>query len=833
MGKNKLNSKASLRVSVMILLCCLMGLNISTAGAKDSNDNYPTLSVSDSKAESLNNTDPILFAKENIAIEIRVNNGILEERYLARQDNDWIEIAKSNGKSIGAVSMRDNTNQILPGRVVEIRHDEATITEELAIGKYRVTRELKVSDNGPWLRVTTKLSGGDSASIHAFYDQFSYSNEPDWSYAPSIGGFVPDAYYKAPLVMCQSGSNAFAIVPDLNQLNKEVLKRCNHFLGLNLPAGRLMSVGFTPPVMVAHSVYAADQMGSWKPDGSVENSYFLLLTSSAVHQQAYREVVRFHWEHFGRLEQAHAADQQEGSTETNEQQLTLWDDWRPVVWEQETRKLWLDIPLPDSSLGGGVCTYRWGPGPSVYMTSWFNSMRTSYGMALYARRTNNPELLDMAGRTLNLALKSPGIDGAFKCISVPVPGTQDSVVWGAGDGNGGSTGGGFLGYDMSWTAYWLLRWKEAGLPGAERVLTRCHELADFLISHQQPDGFIPTRFEEDGTTQLELSRTTKAEVGPVALFLLQLYKLDAQHKYLDAARNALSFLENSVIPSREWYDYETFWSCAPKSIPYDEITGQKHANNLALSQAVAAYLLAWHVTGQSHYLKTGEALLDYLLLYQQCWTHPLIGGFESKTALLGGFTTQNSDAEWSDARQSQIGNILMDYYRATGKTEYLERGIAALRAQFPISPFENVAHSGYGSKNVTREQVGHLRAVPPWYTYNRYPEKIRGISSFHWGTGSGMAGIEMEEEFIRDAVVDMTAVRGIGVNGINVTDCQIHGREIYLELNSPFQWKREPVIVFHHIPEEGNYRLHINNQDLGVYSSENMKTGIAVNLKFQ
>ena len=56
-----------------------------------------------------------------------------------------------------------------------------------------------------------------------------------------------------------------------------------------------------------------------------------------------------------------------------------------------------------------------------------------------------------------------------------------------------------------------------------------------------------------------------------------------------------------------------------------------------------------------------------------------------------------------------------------GKVEYLERGVAALRAQFPVSPSENWAHVGYGGK--------------------------AGVSSFHWGTGSGMAGIEIEEEY--------------------------------------------------------------------------------------
>ena len=109
---------------------------------------------------------------------------------------------------------------------------------------------------------------------------------------------------------------------------------------------------------------------------------------------------------------------------------------------------------------------------------------------------------------------------------------------------------------------------------------------------------------------------------------------------------------------------------------------------------MAAYLRAYQVTGERPFLERGEALLDYLLLYQQSWTNPALEDLSGPAMLLGGFTTQNSDAEWSDARQSQCGNVLLDYYRATGKAEYLERGVAALRAQFPISPSENWAHEG-------------------------------------------------------------------------------------------------------------------------------------------
>ena len=832
---NNVNKEIIRKKSVYQLLLVSLGFTIllSFKPFKPENANnthyFPASSEVVQKHADDNNTDLVALRKDNISIKIQTQNGSLVERYFVRQKDKWIEIAVSRGESVGAVCIRDSSNRILRGKFVKIwQEDESSITEELVIGAYHILRKIEVVKND-LLHVTTRLENENPKKLHSFSDQFSFSLDQDWSYAPSIGGFIPDAYYKAPVVMCQSNSFAFAIVPDLNQLNKDNLERCNHFLLLNLPEGKLLSVGYAPTKLVAHSVYAENKFGVWQPHTNMENSYFLLLTGNAEKQQAYRRIVRLHWGRFGRPEQAYAADQQAGNTETCEQRLSLWDDWRPVVWEQESRKLWLDIPLPDGSVGGGVKTLRWGPGPSVYFSSWFNSMRTAYGMALYARRTNNPELLKLAGRTVNLALKAPGCDGAFKCIAVPTQENQE-IVWGAGDGNGGSTGEGFLGYDMSWTAYWLLRWYEAGLPDSDGILDRCHDLAQFLIDRQKQDGFIPTHFDNNGTVLEDLSKMVKAETGPVVLFLLQLYKQNANLQYLNASEKALSFIEKSVISERQWYDYETFWSCSPRTIPYCELTGQWPANNLALSQTVEAYLLAWEITKNSHYIEVGEALLDYLLLYQQCWTHPFIGGLKSKAALLGGFTTQNSDAEWSDARQSQIGNVLIDYYRVTGKVEYLERGIAALRAQFPISPYENVAHTGYGSRPSTLKPVGHIAAIEPWFTYNRFPEKIRGVSSFHWGTGSGMAGIEIEEDFLRDAVVDVAASRGIGVNGLNVTSCKIEGKNIYLEVNSPFQWKRKPVIIFHHFNEKYSFRLIINGKDSCVYTMKEMEAGISIDI---
>ena len=147
---------------------------------------------------------------------------------------------------------------------------------------------------------------------------------------------------------------------------------------------------------------------------------------------------------------------------------------------------------------------------------------------------------------------------------------------------------------------------------------------------------------------------------------------------------------------------------------------------------------------------------------------------------------------------------LLDYYRTTGKTEYLERGVAALRAQFPVSPSENWAHPGYGAK--------------------------AGVSSYHWGTGSGMAGIEIEKDYLHDAIVDVADGRGVGVNGLNLTDCVVSGNEIGLNLHSPFRWSREPILVVHRAQPKQSYRLFVNGKALGAFPGSLLEKGVAVPL---
>jgi hypothetical protein len=742
---------------------------------------------------------PVILAGTQLRVQARSVNGRLQESYQAKAGSNWITVGVSDGDTQGPVSVRGANGELLSGTLRGVSIEAGTLVERIALGPHQVRRTLALTGRAGWIRVETRLEPTGRLELHSMTDSFRFEGRPDWSYSPSIGGFNPDAQYKAPLILTQERERAFGIVPDLGALHRELLRRCPHALDLDVPGGPKLAVGFIPARTYFHATFVHDLDRSWVAQDPVVNSYYLLITATAPHGEAFREANRFHWEEFGRRGLLAAAAAQ-GGTDDAYKQLGLWDTWRSHVWEKESPAQWLRVPLTNGTFGGAVRTLRWGrPNPSVYMTAWFNSVRTAVGMALYARRTNAKDLLDLATGTIRLALAAPGPQGAFKCIAVP---TADAVTWAAGDGAGNSVKTGYLGFDMSWTAYWLLKWRAAGLPASDEILLRCRRLADFFIARQLPDGMIPTRFDESGAPQNELSRMLMAETGPVALYLLELHAVDRDPRILEAALRALQFLDRDVIPQRKWYDFETFFSCSPRTISFDHRSQQWPANNLALIPSVAAFLAAHRATGKKEFLRKGEALLDYLLLYQQSWTNPALENLSGPSMLLGGFTTQNSDAEWSDARQSQAGNVLLDYYRTTGKPEYLERGVSALRAQFPVSPSENWAHSGYGKK--------------------------AGVSSFHWGTGSGMAGIELEEDFLRDAIVDVPSGRAVGVNGIDVAECKISGDQIRLAMTSPFTWTRRPVVVFRGSLPASHYRIHINGVEAGGFSGKELAAGIPV-----
>jgi hypothetical protein len=161
------------------------------------------------------------------------------------------------------------------------------------------------------------------------------------------------------------------------------------------------------------------------------------------------------------------------------------------------------------------------------------------------------------------------------------------------------------------------------------------------------------------------------------------------------------------------------------------------------------------------------------------WNNP---AFSPK--LVGGFTTQNTDAEWSDARQCYGAELLWNYYQATGNQEYLERAVAAARSTFSVAPWENWAHEGHG-------------------------DEPGAMTGFHWSTGSAMTSVEILYPKLGDVFIDLQHRTGVGFNATSVSDLVVNGGTISFHLD---RMERLHTLTarFAGVDESATYRIAWN-----------------------
>jgi hypothetical protein len=193
-------------------------------------------------------------------------------------------------------------------------------------------------------------------------------------------------------------------------------------------------------------------------------------------------------------------------------------------------------------------------------------------------------------------------------------------------------------------------------------------------------------------------------------------------------------------------------------------------------------------------LADGEQLVDYLSLYQQAWSPPWL-----TPNLLGGFGTQNTDGEWSDARQCYAADVYFAYHERTGKREYLERGVAALRASFPVAPYENWAH--------------------------RAEDTHGSWTGIHWGTGSAITSVVLARPRYGSAFIDAKAGWGVGVDGCTVDDVRRDGDRLGFSLRTAFDSAEELRIV---VKSDGDLCLAVNGRELGCFTSAVLGAGISM-----
>lgn len=531
---------------------------------------------------------------------------------------------------------------------------------------------------------------------------FKPAFSPSFHWAPHLtptDSHVIDQHcFRSPAVIFKDDCRLLAVIPDLGLLPGEAQARWY----LDNDAGRCeIILGMSNSRVKEHVLFERAPGASYAAGETVVGCYVMVADDPEVLFNPWRPVLDFLWKGWG-TKLLQAGEPLDTALEPFVRHAYRWafEYWEPQVWQQ--------FELDGKEVGAAAfivnVTQSPGyPGPvnerevrSVWNQAWFSSLRSASGMYRFGAQTGDDKLITRARLSKELALSAPQREGLFPSViatemtrleaeGITVNRSQgwDTAYWGNSNRNPRRDGSikcaPYHIADMSWTALWMLRWYEE-LEQDSRLLSYAVRYGEALLRLQDAKGYYPAWLDALSLEPLEELRESP-ETAVSVTFLLKLHELTGEKRYADSALKAADIVAEEIVPIGRWEDFETYWSCSGYGL---EHLGAKFVRNamykqcnLSMFWTAEAFLGCWRMTGDQGYLRLGERCLDELLMTQASWQPPYI-----YVRALGGFGVMNADGEWNDARQSLFAELLIEYGHVLKRTEYIERGIAAIKCAF-------------------------------------------------------------------------------------------------------------------------------------------------------
>lgn len=714
-------------------------------------------------------------------------------------------------------------------KVSNVARDEITVRLFGNLGEHQITKTMRLVPNSRWIQVIIEDDIANETDLeyllnsYAFVpdgEHYSRYKSLDYTWAPNLrpedDHVIGDHVFRSPAIVLQKNKLTAALVPDLDILSKH--RPMQHILDLDIKSGfvdaPLFSYGFCDWQPEEHVYYRHDSsMIHRLPKGKICYGYYLYLNAESVPMFGYQDVLRFLWSKWG----------QNYFQDIRPQVLPFAEYGKQYSYPRVFSDQWREEKIGGKLCGGVVSGWRMKD-EEVPNQAWFCNMRSAYGVHYFAKQWNNEELLKKSGSMLNLALAAPiksPVEGYGICPDMYSFKTHN---W-SGDYFNFGGGAYYSSFNSAWKGYWLLRWYN-DLEKDERIIDYCKPLGNFYLSQQLPTGAIPSWFSESFEPYITLSQSAQSALP--GMFLLELYIITHDQRYLAAAEKVAVFLMRDVIPEMKYYDFETFFSCSPKPVGMkDEHTGMWPQNTLSIQWTAEMLRRLYEITKKEKYLPYAVGVADVMCWYQQVW--PI--NFYDIAYLFGGFGVQNTDGEYNDARQSQFGCTLADLYRVTGNFEYLQRGVAAVRAAFAlINTPENVENKIYPEPNFP---LGESPENCCHCGYKQYNCR----TGFDWGEGSALTGAAYLLRHFGGVYINVKRGHGIGIDGCQVNNLEIDKQKIsfnlvntMMRLNKPYDNEYVTLVKFDGI-ESGEYDIIINGKSHGKLNKLQLLSGIEVKPK--
>lgn len=716
------------------------------------------------------------FHLENklVRVELIAREYGMDEIYYARKNNEWVPVFHADGRGyyVGSVLLRGNfrggrlADDLDPDQRAKQTHRwpvvfssverDTTKTGQVLVAQAQTgSKDLQIRyrlmDNSPVIHVTVEME----FSRKILFDEMTHlvhfcGKEPEFCFTPQLrpgkNDVIADHTLRTPLLFVQSGRVAGALIPDIDKIRENRNLKMAAEFNRKSDLGTALGFGYKNWHTHDRTYYrhSADDIAFFGP-GKLTLSLFYHLDAEAPPNEGYRKPQEWIWRRWGRPNLA-------GSSKL---QRRNFDKWERKTYDRYAQEAWFSIPLSRENVGGlRSLRNRWANGVGTNDDCWFSqrfqTLRTALGLYLYGVEHNNMAHKEKGESVLRLILNAPVDEGFFPTIFYL---ENNAHFWIRDDGWAGLRDYYHV-FDMSWTAFWLLKWHDLTGLETKKIREFTIRYGNALLRHQRPNGCIPSWFLDGHQAYTERFFDFNAETGCSALFLADLFLKTKEKRFLVGARMAADFLIEHVIPHRKWSDYETFLAGSKKSFDFnDPYTGEPPQSILCMIQAAYALLWIYRITKQRKYIKNGRAVLEYLTLFQQIWTPSWM-----TPNLFGGFGVQNTDAEWSDARWCYCADLLFTYYMVTGKQVYFERAVAAMRSGFHIAPYSSW---GPGAEDMPGANLG-----------------------LNWGIGSAAATVTLWKRIFGDIHVRYDRKWAVGINNCTVTEFKNRKNDGFLKIQS-------------------------------------------------
>jgi len=708
--------------------------------------------------------------------------------------------------------------------------------------------------------------------------------DPDYTWVPHMcpgeDYVIGDHVYRSPVVIYRKGKYTFAFIPDLKTLGKN--RPFQTFIDFNLKPRDFkgipqLSYGFGKYNPVNHTLFKHDPHNEWKVEENTDLTfrYYLLFFFEKTESEILKFINNFLWEKFGRkllYENLHPQvlpyerNVDEGFKAiferhkywgnfiiNNKKCGGIWQrTWagrkkkpiefiKPEMLEDYRKKNTAETASSDSKLHETLNDLIFDPEKvkifdkhtrrvafvprtaEIWSNAWFLNIRTAYSFRYFGELWKNDNLIEKAERILNTVLSLPRVNGVFPSVIFPAS-VGSKII---------STINGLKGYlysddyhviDSCLTMYWALKFRKDFNEQNLNILRKSKELIELIEKLQLENGAIPAYINFDfdkNKTIIKEELNSSASSGAPMMFLLEYYKNNEDERILHICEKIAQYIIKKVIPEDKWHDFEPFFSCTQLPLDtYDTYTKSHVMNTLCIYWCAEGFKELYKITKKKYYLEAGERVIAVLSLFQQIWNIPYLN-----INTFGGFGSQNADAELNDARQGLFVRTYMEYYLLTGKEEYMERGIAALRASWVLQLLKEYEEQCPG--NI--KGIDTIESVDKGCMYENYGHtgsdfRVPGQITFDWGVGTGSMATAYVKKHFGDLFIDFKEKLIFGIDGLLIKNFEFNEKfvsiifeQISNNTNILIKAREAPII-----PVE----IILNGNSIGKHRKDELEKGI-------